>query len=231
MPHVVHIHAHRPVPLHSHLLGMGREGNAPPKGDCPGAMGTQHHTALLHRICQPVRLRYLRMELIRPVLLFRRVQRLHASGALHTALCEVELDKDPFRGYTTACYRLPRHLLRIQPHHGTADRTPEQVELFWTYNTPNVAMMTIACFLMIYRIRIPSGSRTAACLANLTACGFGIYMIHYFFVCVGYDLGAWLHIPDALRIPFSALVILACSWTIVALARKLLGKRSKYILG
>lgn len=111
------------------------------------------------------------------------------------------------------------------------DRTPEQVELFWTYNTPNVAMMTIACFLLIYRIRIPSGSRTAACLANLTACGFGIYMIHYFFVCVGYDLGAWLHIPDALRIPFSALVILACSWTIVTLARKLLGKRSKYILG
>lgn len=111
------------------------------------------------------------------------------------------------------------------------DKTPEQVELFWTYNTPNVAMMTIASFLIVYRIRIPSGSRLASALASLTACGFGIYMIHYFFVCVGYDLGELLHIPASLRIPFSALVILACSWIIVLIAKKITGKYSKYILG
>ena len=111
------------------------------------------------------------------------------------------------------------------------EKTPEQVELFWTYNTLNVAMMTLACFLMVYRIRILPVSRIASCLANLTTCGFGIYMIHYFFVCVGYDLGAWLHLPAPLRIPFSALVILACSWTIVSLAKKGLGKRSIYLLG
>ena len=111
------------------------------------------------------------------------------------------------------------------------DKTPELVELFWTYNSPNVAMMTIACFLLVYRIRIASHSRTASWLANLTTCGFGIYMIHYFFVFLGYDMGAWLHIPAPLRIPFSALVILACSWSIVALAKKALGKRSVYLLG
>ena len=111
------------------------------------------------------------------------------------------------------------------------DKTPEQVELFWTYNTPNVAMMTLACFLLVYRIRISQDSRIASWLASLTTCGFGIYMIHYFFVCVGYDLGAWLHIPTPLRIPFSALTILACSWTIVFLAKRTLGKRSVYILG
>ena len=111
------------------------------------------------------------------------------------------------------------------------DKTPEQVELFWTYNTPNVAMMTIACFLMIYRIRIQAESRLAAWLSNLTTCGFGIYMIHYFFVCVGYDAGAWLHLPAPLRIPFSTIVILACSWSLVAIAKKALGKRSKYLLG
>lgn len=111
------------------------------------------------------------------------------------------------------------------------DKTPEQVELFWTYNTPNVAMMTLACFLLAYRIRITTDSRLAKWLAHLTTCGFGIYMIHYYFVCVGYDLGAWLHIPDSLRIPFSAIVILACSWTIVSLAKKGLGKYSKYLLG
>ena len=114
---------------------------------------------------------------------------------------------------------------------GLSDKTPEQVELFWTYNTPNVAMMTLACFLLIYRIRISANSAIASWLANLTSCGFGIYMIHYYFVCVGYDLGAWLHIPASLRIPFSALVILICSWSIVFLIKKALGKHSAYLLG
>jgi surface polysaccharide O-acyltransferase-like enzyme len=111
------------------------------------------------------------------------------------------------------------------------DKTPEQIELFWTYNTPNVAMMTLACFLLVYRIRIPQDSRLASWLASLTTCGFGIYMIHYFLVCVGYDLGAWLHIPAPLRIPFSALTILTCSWTLVYLTKKMLGKRSIFLLG
>ena len=114
---------------------------------------------------------------------------------------------------------------------GLSDKTPEQVELFWTYNTPNVAMMTLACFLLIYRIRISANSAIASWLANLTTCGFGIYMVHYYFVCVGYDLGAWLHIPASLRIPFSALVILICSWSIVFLIKKALGKHSVYLLG
>ena len=113
----------------------------------------------------------------------------------------------------------------------SGNETPELVELFWTYNSPNVTMMTIACFLLVYRIRIKSDSRIAFWLANLTTCGFGIYMIHYFFVFLGYDMGAWLHIPAPLRIPFSALIILACSWSIVALAKKALGKRSIYLLG
>ena len=111
------------------------------------------------------------------------------------------------------------------------DKTPEQVELFWTYNTPNVAMLTVACFLLVYRIRISQDSRVVSWLASLTTCGFGIYMIHYYFVCLGYDMGEWFHIPAPLRIPFSALIILACSWIIVFFAKKVLGKRSVYLLG
>lgn len=111
------------------------------------------------------------------------------------------------------------------------EKTPEQVELFWTYNSPNVAMMTIACFLLVYRIRIAPQSRIAFWLANLTTCGFGIYMIHYFWVCLGYNLGAWLHLPAPLRIPFSAIVILTCSWSIVSLAQRALGKYFKYLFG
>lgn len=112
------------------------------------------------------------------------------------------------------------------------EKTPEQMELFWTYNTPNVAMMSAALFLVVSRVRITEGSRIASWLANLTTCGFGMYMIHYYFVCLGYEAGIWLHIPAALRVPFSALVILVCSWALVALLKRLIGKRvSRVLLG
>ena len=109
--------------------------------------------------------------------------------------------------------------------------TPEQIELFWTYNTPTVAMMSVALFLLVFKMRISPSSAVARWLANLTSCGFGIYMVHYFFVRLGYDMGIWLHIPDALRIPFSAIVILFCSWSIVALFKRLVGKHSVWIVG
>ena len=111
------------------------------------------------------------------------------------------------------------------------EKTPEQIELFWTYCTPNVVMMTIAWFLIVCRVRVAEGSRVSRWLAHLTACGFGIYMIHYYFIFLGYDLGAWLCLPAPLRIPFSALVILACSWTAVAFIRKVTGKYSRYLVG
>lgn len=114
---------------------------------------------------------------------------------------------------------------------GLPDKTPEMVELYWTYCTPNVAMMTIGWFLIMRHINIPSESRVAQWLAHFTACGFGIYMIHYYFVCIGYDLGEWLCIPTPLRIPFSAIIILACSWLIVSVARKLMGHYYRYIFG
>ena len=109
--------------------------------------------------------------------------------------------------------------------------TPEQVELFWTYNTPNVAMMSIALFLLASRVRIAEGSRVASLLANLTSCGFGMYMVHYYFVRLGYEAGIWLHIPAPLRIPFSALVILICSWAVVALIKRLMGRWATFFMG
>lgn len=111
------------------------------------------------------------------------------------------------------------------------DRTPEMVELFWTYNTPNVMMMSVAWFLLICRVRISPYGSAARLLANLTACGFGIFMIHYFFVYFGFIMGDWLHLPAPLRIPFSALIILACSWLIVAVVRRLMGSNSRYLMG
>lgn len=111
------------------------------------------------------------------------------------------------------------------------DKTPEMVELFWTYCSPNVLLMTVSMFLLMRHVRIPSDSAVARWLAHFTVCGFGVYMVHYYFVCVGYDLGHWLGVPTPLRIPFSALVILVCSWALVAVGRKCLGKYSRYVFG
>lgn len=111
------------------------------------------------------------------------------------------------------------------------DKTPEQIEMFWTYNTPNVAMMSAALFLIVGRTRINDGSRAATALANLTTCGFGMYMIHYYFVRLGFDAAMAAHVPAPLVVPVSALVILACSWTMVAAAKRLMGQRSKWLLG
>ena len=56
-------------------------------------------------------------------------------------------------------------------------------------------------------------------------------MIHYFFVRLGYETGIWLHIPAALRIPFSALIILICSWAVVALVKRLMGRWATILMG
>ena len=111
------------------------------------------------------------------------------------------------------------------------EKTPEQIELFWTYCTPNVLMMTIGWFLIGCRIRIRENGGVARWLAHLTLCGFGIYMVHYYFVCVGYNLGALLCLPAPLRIPFSAIVILLCSCAVTAIGRKCMGKFARYIWG
>jgi len=56
----------------------------------------------------------------------------------------------------------------------------EMLELFFTYCSLNVVMMTIPVFMLCKKVNFRSeGIRKA--LANLTLCGFGIYMIHYFF--------------------------------------------------
>ncbi len=108
--------------------------------------------------------------------------------------------------------------------------TPEQVELFWTYCTPNVAMMSLGWLLLCKRINTCS-ARLQCLLENLTLCGFGIYMAHYFFVRPCHDIVTQLHLPTPLRIPSAAVLLLLVSWTIVWLLRKVLGKHARYVVG
>lgn len=110
-----------------------------------------------------------------------------------------------------------------------SEPTPEQIELFWTYNTPNVAMMTLAWFMILKKVKV--SETTGAFLANLTACGFGIYMIHYFFVRTGYEFAVFTGVPVWLQIPVSALAILALSWAATLILIRATGKWSVYITG
>lgn len=106
----------------------------------------------------------------------------------------------------------------------------EMLELFFTYCSLNVVLMTAPVFLLLKKVNIRSLSVRKA-LANLTLCGFGIYMVHYFFTGPSVILMRTLHIPVPLQIPAAAVVAFGISWGIVALIYRIIGKKAKYIVG
>lgn len=106
----------------------------------------------------------------------------------------------------------------------------QEMELFFLYCSPNVACMTIALFQIVSRIRINAPLLTRI-LSNITKCGLGIYLLHYFIVGLGYSVAEALAIPIPVRIPaLAAMVFLAC-WGCVALSYKLSPRASKWIFG
>lgn len=111
------------------------------------------------------------------------------------------------------------------------DKTPEMIELFWTYNTINVACLSAAWFLLLKHVSLPAESKAGRMLANLTFCGFGIYMVHYFFVGLCYQIIQTFALPVCLRIPASALLIFAFSWILVSVVKKAMGRRAVYLMG
>ena len=101
-------------------------------------------------------------------------------------------------------------------------------ELFFTYCSINVVMMTAAVFLLVQKARIHS-PRIVAMLANLTKCGLGIYLAHYFFIGPAYLATVALGLPAALRVPTAAIIVFACAWTFIFVIYKL--PKAKYIVG
>ena len=108
--------------------------------------------------------------------------------------------------------------------------TPEEYELFFTYCSPNVAMMTIPAFLLCKQVNVKS-ARLKKALANLTLCGFGVYMIHYFFTGPSVALTRALSVPIALQIPTASILAFSLSWALIAGFRRIVGKKAKYIVG
>ena len=107
--------------------------------------------------------------------------------------------------------------------------TDEMLELFFTYCSLNVVMMTIPVFMLAKKVKVNS-ERMKKALANLTVCGFGIYMIHYFFTGPSVVLMRAINMPIGLQIPAAAILAFGVSRGLVWLIYRA-GKVAKYIVG
>lgn len=106
----------------------------------------------------------------------------------------------------------------------------EQLEMFFYFCSPNVVLMTIPLFKLCQHTHIKS-PKVCQALSNLTVCGFGIYMVHYFFTGPCILLARQLGTPICLQILVGAVFAFIFSWTLVFLLRKATGKYAKYLLG
>lgn len=106
----------------------------------------------------------------------------------------------------------------------------EMLELFFTYCSLNVVMMTIPVFMLCKKVNFRSEGIKKA-LANLTLCGFGIYMTHYFFTGPSVLLVRTLGVPLGIQIPVASVMAFGVSWLIVWAVYRVLGKKAKWIMG
>lgn len=113
---------------------------------------------------------------------------------------------------------------------GDPKSTEEQIELFFLYCTPNVFLMTIAVFLIVQKIKV-TGQTCTNLFSNLTKCGFGIYMAHYFLVGPGFMVVDLLRIPIPLQIPVATTVAFGAGWLLTAGIYRLLPSKAKYLMG
>ena len=108
--------------------------------------------------------------------------------------------------------------------------TETEMELFFTFCSPNVLLMTLATFLLLQKVVI-TNSTVIKVLANMTQCGFGIYMIHYFFTGPSVLLVRALGVPLGIQIPVASVFAFGASWLIVWTVYRVLGKKAKWIMG
>ncbi len=110
-----------------------------------------------------------------------------------------------------------------------AFRAEPMVELFWTFCSLNVVLSSAALFLLISKVKIAPG-RIADFLATLGKLGFGVYVVHYFFVGPSYMLATTLGVPIALQVPVSAVFAFAATYILVRVLYAILPK-PKIFLG
>lgn len=108
--------------------------------------------------------------------------------------------------------------------------TEMEMELYFTFCSPNVLLMTLSVFLLLQKVVVTIPILVKA-LANITKCGFGIYMVHYFIVGPFFLLIGSSEIPIPLQVPLMTVCIFVCSWAFTAFIYKLMPNKAKYFMG
>lgn len=105
----------------------------------------------------------------------------------------------------------------------------ELVELFFTYCSPNVLMMTLPLFLAIQKIHI-SSAVIRRFSVSISTCTFGIWMSHYLFLGPFYMLVESLPLHTMVKMIVCTVFLLSVTWGFVYIVRKS-GKIGRWIMG
>lgn len=115
------------------------------------------------------------------------------------------------------------HFMMLDPN-----VTPEGMELFFLFCTPNVMLMTYTLFVLASNVKIHS-EKVNRVLSTLSNLGFGIYMVHYVFIGP-IDLGlSQIGLAPVLHIPLCTVLVFFVSWLFVYGLSKL--PKHKWIIG
>lgn len=90
------------------------------------------------------------------------------------------------------------------------------LEILWYFTGINVFMMTFPIFAAIQKLNV-SGSPSLTRIASLT---FGIYLCHFVFIFLAYDIYNISGIPYVVRILLSAITVFVISGTITYIMNK-----------
>lgn len=107
--------------------------------------------------------------------------------------------------------------------------TEQELKLFFLYCSPNVALMAVALFLIVRKLRVQS-PKVIAVLSNIAKCRLGIYMLHCFIVGFGYAIVDSLAVPVSIRMPVTATITFLICWSVIALCYKVLPQYAKWVL-
>ena len=110
------------------------------------------------------------------------------------------------------------------------EATELDMELFFTFCSPNVVLMTAAVFIFLQKVRIHN-TLIAKKLSKISKYGFGIYIVHYFVVGPIFILIGKFDLPIPLQVPIMALLIFIISWAFTWFMYRILGERAKWIMG
>ena len=90
------------------------------------------------------------------------------------------------------------------------------LEIVWYFTGINVFMMTVSMFLIVQKINI----KPSKTLSHLASCTFGIYLCHFVFVQMGYDMiNRFSDVPPAVRIFMIAIVATIISYGVVVVLK------------